>query len=254
MTPPVTVVVPVFNGAHHLPSAVAGLEAQGVSGPAILVVDDGSTDRTPDVCAALSDAGRIRVIRTENRGPAAARNAGIEEVTSSCIAFIDVDDEWPAGRMAWMLPYLAARPELDAIVGQSQIVTHSPEAEAVWTAIGMPMYPVFFPQVGAGLFRRSLFDRVGGFATDMRYAEDVDWYFRLFESGPALQTIRRVALHYHLHDGNMTRNRIAVRQGFTSAIARSLMRRKRRSNPPAALPAFEDFLAETPDTMTVAAR
>ncbi|WP_374440078.1 glycosyltransferase family 2 protein [Stella sp.] len=246
MTPRVEVVVPVFDGARHLTAAVERIEAQGVARLGILVVDDGSTDATPEICDRLAHDGRIRWTRTANGGPAAARNVGLGMARAPIVAFLDVDDEWPAGRLAWTLDYLEARPGLDGLVGQVQIVTDSPEAEAAWTAIGMPMYPAFFPQVGAGLFRRELFDRIGGFAVDLRYAEDIDWYFRWFESEPAVETMRRVMLFYHLHDANMTRHRAATRQGFAAAIARSLLRRRRRANPPPALPAFEDFLVEPP--------
>lgn len=249
MTHRVDVVVPVFNGARHLAGAVERIEAQGVDGVVIVVIDDGSIDETPQLCERLAVEDRIRWVRTANGGPAAARNTGIGMVRAPIVAFIDVDDEWPSGRLAWTLPYLEARPDLDGIVGQLQIVTDSPEADAAWSAIGMPMYPAFFPQLGTGLYRRSLFDRIGGFAPDMRYAEDVDWFFRWFESGAALETVSRVVLLYHLHDSNMTRHRSAMRQHFASAIARSLLRRRRQGNPPPALPAFEDFLVDLPPSL-----
>lgn len=246
MTSRLDVVVPVFNGARHLVGAVERIEAQAVGGVGIVVVDDGSTDETPQLCARLAAEDRIRWVRTANGGPGAARNTGIAMVRAPLVAFIDVDDAWPPGRLAWTLPYLESRPDLDGIVGQLQIVTDSPEAEAAWSAIGMPMYPAFFPQLGTGLYRRSLFERIGGFAPDMRYAEDVDWFFRWFESGAALETLPKVVLHYHLHDANMTRHRAAMRQCFASAIARSLLRRRRLGNPPPPLPGFDDFRVELP--------
>lgn len=236
------VVIPVFDGAGMLPAAVARIEAQGVPGTGIVVVDDGSTDETPAICERLADEGRIRWVRTANGGPSAARNVGIGLVETPIIAFLDVDDDWPAGRLAWTLAHLEARPHLDGVVGHTHIVVESTELEVAWADIGLPRHPVFFPQVGAGLFRRALFDRIGGFAPDLRYAEDVDWFFRWFESDAAAEMIERVTLYYHLHESNMTRDRIGVRKGFTSAIARSLIRRKRRSDPPKPLPAFEDFV------------
>ena len=73
--PLVSCVVPVFNGARYLEDAVASIEAQTWRPLEIVIVDDGSTDETPEIIARLGE--RVRAVRQPNTGPSAARNAGI---------------------------------------------------------------------------------------------------------------------------------------------------------------------------------
>ncbi len=242
--PSVSVIIPVYNGARHLAAAVATIEAQGVDRVEIIVVDDGSTDETDLLVRQLVGEGRIRATRTANRGPAAARNTGIGMASAAIVGFLDVDDEWPLGRLAWMLGRLLGNPVLEAVVGQTQIFAEDAESEAAWAAIQLPTTPVFFPHLAAGLFRRSLFDRIGLFAEELRFGEDVDWYFRVLEEQPAIESVCEVVLLYRLHRENMTTNRVAVRKGMGTAIARSLIRRKRKSDPPAAVPLLHHFMVD----------
>lgn len=242
--PAISIVIPVYNGAAFLPEAIEMVEAGQADDVEIIVVDDGSTDATPDLCTGLAAQGRIVTTRTANRGPGAARNTGIGMARAPVIGFLDVDDRWPDGRLAWMRRYLEARPAIDAVIGQIQVEHTSPEAAIAWAPVGQSVEPFFMLHLGAGLFRRPLFDRIGGFAEELRFGEDVDWYFRVLENEPALHVVRRLAVFYRMHDSNMTRDRVALRQAFVTCISRSLLRRKRRSNPPARLPGLEEFIVE----------
>lgn len=88
----VTVVVPTWNRRAFLPDVVAALRAQSVPDLQVVLVDDGSTDGSAEVAAALvADDPRFTVVSTPNRGPAAARNAGCRTVTTEWIAFTDDD-------------------------------------------------------------------------------------------------------------------------------------------------------------------
>lgn len=119
MTEPlVSVVVPTYNRSRLVQRAVASALSQSQSRVQIIVVDDGSTD---DTRAALADrfGDETRVIRlhVENRGPAAARNAGLARATGSHLALLDSDDEW----LPWKLEF------------QLECLERVPEAGMVWT-------------------------------------------------------------------------------------------------------------------------
>jgi GT2 family glycosyltransferase len=94
----VSVVVPTYNRAELLRETLQSILSQTLPPAEIIVLDDGSTDHTFEVCAKLG--GSIRYIRQDNRGLAAARNAGIRAATEEWIAFCDSDDVWSADKLA----------------------------------------------------------------------------------------------------------------------------------------------------------
>ncbi len=89
----VFIIIPLYNKEKTIERTIRSIQRQRYGDWEIIVVDDGSTDRGPDKVIAMND-GRIRLIRQENAGPGAARNRGVVEADSPCIAFLDADDEW----------------------------------------------------------------------------------------------------------------------------------------------------------------
>ena len=108
---PVSVVIPAFNRAHLLGRAIESVRQQIDLEDEIIVVDDGSTDNTPEVVAAFRDS-RIRYIHQSNAGAGAARNRGVSVATRPLIAFLDSDDEWLPGKLALQRRFMEARPEI----------------------------------------------------------------------------------------------------------------------------------------------
>ena len=90
--PRVSVIIPSFNRAHCIAGSVESVLAQTFQDLEVIVVDDGSTDDTQEVLARFGN--RVRVIRQENGGVSAARNAGIRAARADWIAFQDSDDTW----------------------------------------------------------------------------------------------------------------------------------------------------------------
>ena len=97
MKPLISIVVPVYNGAAYLSQCIESIRFQTFKDWELILVDDGSTDKTPDICDeyAAKDQ-RIRVIHTGNSGPSAAKNLGISLAEGSYITFVDGDDEYGA--------------------------------------------------------------------------------------------------------------------------------------------------------------
>ncbi len=88
----VSIIIPVYNGARTVPSALASVFAQSYTDYEVVVVDDGSTDDTAVVLAGYKD--RIHAISQPNSGASTARNAGIRASGGEYVAFLDDDDEW----------------------------------------------------------------------------------------------------------------------------------------------------------------
>ncbi len=109
-TSSISVIVPTFNRAHLLGRAVASVLLQLENGDELIVVDDGSTDRTEEMIIPYGD--RIRYILTDNRGAGAARNRGVSEARNPLVAFLDSDDEWMPGKIPMQRAFMTARPDL----------------------------------------------------------------------------------------------------------------------------------------------
>ena len=89
----ISVIIPIYNAEKYLEACIAAIGGQSYENFELLLIDDGSTDRSPEICdrAAREDA-RIRVIHKKNGGSASARNVGLKEVKGSYLAFVDADD------------------------------------------------------------------------------------------------------------------------------------------------------------------
>ena len=107
----ISVVISVYNGEAYLAEAIRSVLGQTGVELELIVVDDGSTDSTPAVARAFSDP-RMTVLRQENRGVAAARNAGIERSRGEFIAFLDADDVWLPAKLRRQMELFARRPEV----------------------------------------------------------------------------------------------------------------------------------------------
>ena len=186
-----SVVIPTYNLARFLPEAIASARAQSWPDAEIIVVDDGSTDETPELLERLSREGGLRWFRQENAGASAARNRGIEESRKDWIAFLDADDFWNAGKLAAQFEALEGKPSAAFSYTDERLrFEDGTEADRATRAdAGAPLLPQML--VGnifatpTALVRRDCFREVGLFDTRLRTGEDWDMWMRLaahFES------------------------------------------------------------------------
>lgn len=199
MPPEVSVVIPAFNRAHTIEAAIGSVLAQTFQNFEILVVDDGSTDGTADVVAAIKDE-RIRLIgRGDNKGAGAARNAGAGHSLGRWIAFQDSDDLWLPDKLSLQVERLESHPPVAAVycglvVVEPALATEPGRAEVRYVPAGGSAYVEgnIFDQllqeniVGTPtlVVRRELFQELGGFDTGLRALEDWDLALRIAAAGP----------------------------------------------------------------------
>lgn len=106
----VSVVMPAYNAAATIGSSIASVQQQTRGDWELIVVDDGSTDRTAELAeTAAAEDPRIRVIRQRNRGVAAARNAGIDSARGRYLAFLDADDTWLPAKLERQLSFMSLK-------------------------------------------------------------------------------------------------------------------------------------------------
>lgn len=188
--PTVTVVMPALNAENTIGAAITGVLTQSHRAVEIIVVDDGSTDRTSALCRAFGD--RIRYIRTDNEGSSAARNRGIAEATGQFIAFCDADD-------MLLPPYLTANLNAYAAAGGGRRIVMNDALLLTSTGLAHgrrligPKFPRrehqrlamlqknFVPILA--VFPRSLLVEVPQFDTTLEYCEDWEFWIRAVLSG-----------------------------------------------------------------------
>jgi len=193
----ISVIIPVYNGARYLAETLDSVFAQTLAPHEVIIVDDGSTDESPDILRRYGD--RLRVFRQENQGVATARNAGLTHVTGDAIAFLDQDDLWPADRNRIMAEALAANTELGVVLGQVEMLNQATVKRP------LPAKMITAPRemlVGSFLVRPSVFAKVGNFKTTVGYSDDTDFLMRRGEHKIATLYLDIVTLIYRLHDHN----------------------------------------------------
>lgn len=204
-TPEVSVVVPVLNGERTIEKCLASiLRADYPAGRRqIIVVDNGSTDRTADIVRAFP----ARCVREDRRGLASARNRGIVSATTEFLAFTDADCVVTTG---WLRELLRGFDSAAVGVVVGEVVAYPPRTftERYWAvrkplwqsrALNYPISPWFLS--GNAAFRRELFDRVGPY--DVRFdgaaCEDIDLSWRVFDDGRYTLRHQPRALVFHQH-------------------------------------------------------
>jgi glycosyltransferase involved in cell wall biosynthesis len=219
--PLVSVIVPVYNGENFLLDALASIRWQNYCPLEIVIIDDGSNDGTAELAATLGQD--INWIHQQNRGPSAARNAGLALAQGEFIAFLDVDDLWPHGTLQAQVELLLANPAAEIVLGRIQCIGYPGTLPSLATDSKGFLFGV---HLGSAVFRKSVFNKVGLFDEDLRYSEDHDWFFRAREQNTSLISIPRVTLLYRRHENNMTLGKDAQGYQLARVLKKSLDRRR----------------------------
>ena len=238
MTPRVTAAITTFNLADFLPGALQSVFAQTFDGYEVLVVDDGSTDETPEVLAGYGD--RIRVVRQANGGRSAARNTAVREARAPFISFLDSDDRWLPDKLRRQVPVLEANERVGMVHGHVDVVDgeghpepeeterhHSMFSEAHAGGVTYAGYAFDCRCFSSAMTARVEAIEAVGLYDPALLLDDYDLYLRLaldweivFLEGPAMAL-------YRLHEGQMTTYELTMGQIQTAEKHLDLLERRR---------------------------
>ncbi len=268
--PLVSVIVPCWNDSSYLLQAIDSVRAQSMADWECIIVDDGSTDGTPEVAAGLVEADRrIRVARQRRRGIGAARNRGIDLARGPYIQFLDADDAILPDKLALQLAALRGLPapalaycdyanvlDLERLLlpGPSRVpprLDHEgPLADLArgWeTSVSIPAH--------CFLLERRIFTEFGiRFNERLPSHEDWDCWMRVLELKPTLRYVDQTLAVYRRRPDSVSSNRRLMRRGFLRAVELQLRRHRHDPDLAALLAAKRaEVLARYRD-MTLAAR
>ncbi len=226
MSPAVSVLIPVFNGAEFLRAAIGSVMAQSFADWELLLVDDGSTDTTPVIATEFAARDpRVRVFRKSNSGLPETLNLGLAEARGTWIARLDADDLMEPERLARQLAFLAPRPDLGGAASFYTVIDHADRArqevrplpravdeiEPLFARGGTLRYT--HPTV---TFRRDVALAFGGYRRECTICEDVDFFLRFLEAGRPIVVQEEFLTRYRVHPGQITGSRL--HEGFHTVL------------------------------------
>lgn len=217
VSPTVSVIIPSYNMAWCVGEAIESALAQDLPGLEVIVVDDGSTDDTPERLQRY--AGRVVIHRQDNQGLAAARNTGIRQARGSCLIFLDADDRLLPSSLTRQWAALQLHPDHAAVYSDGLLVT--PQGR-VLNRVSAESPAGLFSEAGAREFRRQLLRghpppihsallrraavlEAGLFDESYSAREDLDFWLR-FSKGRALLHLPGQSFAYTVRADSMSRS------------------------------------------------
>jgi glycosyltransferase involved in cell wall biosynthesis len=203
----VSTIIPVFNRSTLLVEAVSSALDQSYSRLEVIIVDDGSTDDTPEVIRSLCDRDpRVRTVRRENGGPGLARESGREAASGEFIQYLDSDDLLLPRKFELQVEALRADPSAGIAYGITRYRNASGEEIAcTWkeaNQIQRKMFPSFLIarwwETVTPLYRREVTDAAGPW-TDLRLEEDWEYDCRIAAVAPELAYVGEVVAEHRDH-------------------------------------------------------
>jgi glycosyl transferase family 2 len=212
-TPTFSVVVPAYQAAAFIGDAIESALGQSLPPHEVIVSDDGSTDDLPRALARFGD--RVRLVRSEHGGPAAARNRALDAATGDFIAALDADDVYRPGRLEALAELVRARPDLDVVATDAALEVNGAVIGTFREATPFPvddqrhavLHACF---VCAPAVRRVRLLALGGYDETLEAGEDWDILLRLIFAGCPAGLVDEPLYAYRQRAGSVTSARLGA--------------------------------------------
>lgn len=207
----ISVIIPCYNREALLQETLQSVVSQECDGPIeILVVDDGSTDRSLDIATSFGPPVRV-LTKPDNctsQGPGAARNRGICEARYPFIAFLDSDDVFCDGHLKGLARTMHEKPDVGLVFGDAYEMNATGETRWIRRyRVAEPITPAIvlldpFFQTSSVMIRKAVFDKVEMFDESLRQAEDYDLWVRITETF-RVEHVSHFGTAYRQHDDQL---------------------------------------------------
>lgn len=223
--PLVTAAIPVRDGEAYLAEAIGSVLAQSRPCDQVIVVDNGSSDRSAEIAAGFGPV--VEVVTEPQPGIGAARNAALRAARGDYLAFLDADDLWEPEKTALQLAAFEAEPQLQLVFGHMRQFVSRDLAEEESEGIRVPAVSQPGRHVGAMLARRAAIEAIGPWPEDLRVSDGLAFLLRVRELGLEQAMLAETVTLRRVHGGNHSIHNRDERSEFTRLLKRSLDRRRR---------------------------
>lgn len=217
--PWLSVIVPTYQGGSHLDSALSSIAMQNDGGIEVLLIDDGSTDALPEVVKAWEGILPMRVIWRDRSGNwVNSTNVGLSEARGEWVCMLHQDDVWKQNRIPVMRDLIRRYPDVNFFFHAVDFINEGGWPIGRWKA-PLPSLTVCSPAhlltrliaqdfiaINAPVFRKSLYQRVGGMDESLWYHSDWDFWLRMVAEGPVVYCSDSLA-SFRLHRLSQTAKR-----------------------------------------------
>jgi glycosyltransferase involved in cell wall biosynthesis len=225
----VSVIMPAFNAEQYLHTAVESVLRQSLADLELLVVDDGSSDRTVEIARGYAGRDpRVRVLEQPNAGPGPARNTGFRAAAGRFFAFLDSDDEWDETFLAEQLAVLDARPDIDVVVGNARNrggARHGQPARPVrGDGRPIPLAEILADESSLfimSVFRRETVEAIGGFDPALLTNEEYDMWIRAALAGFTFTRHSKPLGWYSCRPGSLSSSDTRMLSGILRVFAKT---------------------------------
>lgn len=184
-TPLVSVVIATYNMGQYVSTAIDSVLQQDYPELEVVIVDDGSTDDTPERLAQYKEDRRVRAFQQDNAGQTVAKNRGLRETRGELIGFCDADNYWLQGKLPTQVNAFAQRPDLGVVYGELKFIDGegndlpAPSIKRHSGRITAQLLLDNFVTFNTTLIPRQILEEVGGFDESLRMAIDYDLWLRI---------------------------------------------------------------------------
>jgi glycosyltransferase involved in cell wall biosynthesis len=227
--PAVSVIMPAHNAEPYLSTAMDSVLRQTFADHELVIVDDGSADRTHEIAQAYASRdARIRVLRQPRAGPGPARNTAFRAAAGRLFAFLDSDDEWDDTFLAEHVGVLAARPDVDVVIGNARNrggPRHGQPARPVrGEGVPITLAEILADETSLfimAVFRREVVEAVGGFDPAMFTNEEYEMWIRAALAGFAFTRHTRPLGWYSHRPDSLSASQTRMLRGILRVLAKT---------------------------------
>jgi glycosyltransferase involved in cell wall biosynthesis len=222
--PLVSIIISVHNCARYLGESIGSALSQSYRPFEVIVVDDGSTDRSAEVAKSFE---KVCYFYQENQGVSGGRNTGIAMSRGEFIAFLDADDIWEPDKLDVQLAYMKQHPNIGITATKYLNFLEPGTLPPAWMDLKNHLGEVSTYIPSTWMVRRQTIEEVGVFSLDYRAAEDTEWLRRARDLQVAMEVIPHTLARRRFHGTNLSWQEAHRNRSHILKILReSLTRRK----------------------------